>query len=148
MSELLLKGEQITRRWGGLVAVDPLNPLHTLRPEPLPESLSPVTTLMDNGPSANRIDLVFVGDGYQAGELGLYASDVDGILPVFFAKEPLDHYISFFNVHRVDVTSIRAHTKPGNGASARVLRKNGFQQVGEVEDPEDGLVWRWERSIA
>ena len=91
---------------GGRVAVEPGNPLHTLTTQPLPEGLSPVTTLMDNGPVTNRIDLVFVGDGYQAAELPAYASDVDGILPVFFAKTPLDHYISFFNVHRVDVTSV------------------------------------------
>ena len=52
-----------------------------------------------------------------------------------------------FALERVDVLSIRAHTKPGNGASGRVLAKSGFQHVGEVEDPEDGLVWRWERSI-
>jgi RimJ/RimL family protein N-acetyltransferase len=53
-----------------------------------------------------------------------------------------------FALERVDVTLIRAHTKPDNGASGRVLAKSGFQHVGEVEDPEDGLVWRWERAIA
>ncbi|MFL5620254.1 MAG: GNAT family N-acetyltransferase [Gemmatimonadaceae bacterium] len=52
-----------------------------------------------------------------------------------------------FALERVDVTSIRAHTKPENGASGRVLAKCGFQQVGEVMDPEDGLVWRWERAV-
>ena len=52
-----------------------------------------------------------------------------------------------FALERVDVTSIRAHTKPGNGPSGRVLGKCGFQQVGEVTDPEDGLVWRWERVV-
>jgi RimJ/RimL family protein N-acetyltransferase len=39
---------------------------------------------------------------------------------------------------------VRAHTRPENGASARVLEACGFQRVGEVVDPEDGLVWRWE----
>jgi [ribosomal protein S5]-alanine N-acetyltransferase len=52
-----------------------------------------------------------------------------------------------FALERVDVTSIRAHTKPTNNASGRVLAKNGFHQLGEVDDPEDGLVWRWERLI-
>jgi ribosomal-protein-alanine N-acetyltransferase len=41
---------------------------------------------------------------------------------------------------------IRAHTLPTRNASTRVLSKNGFERVGEVVDPEDGLVWRWERS--
>jgi hypothetical protein len=26
-----------------------------------------------------------------------------------------------------------------------VLRRCGFEQAGEVIDPEDGLVWRWQR---
>jgi ribosomal-protein-alanine N-acetyltransferase len=43
------------------------------------------------------------------------------------------------------VRIVRAHTKPENGASARVLEKCGFTNLGEVVDPEDGLVWRWER---
>jgi [ribosomal protein S5]-alanine N-acetyltransferase len=43
------------------------------------------------------------------------------------------------------VRVVRAHSKPENGASARVLAKCGFAYVGEVIDPEDGLVCRWER---
>jgi RimJ/RimL family protein N-acetyltransferase len=39
---------------------------------------------------------------------------------------------------------VRAHTKPDNGASARVLEKCGFKRVGEVTEPDDGLVCRWE----
>jgi RimJ/RimL family protein N-acetyltransferase len=42
------------------------------------------------------------------------------------------------------VRLVRAHTKPDNGASERVLEKCGFGRVGEVTDPEDGLVCRWE----
>jgi RimJ/RimL family protein N-acetyltransferase len=43
------------------------------------------------------------------------------------------------------VRLVRAHTFAANDASARVLTKCGFEAVGEVTDPEDGLVWRWER---
>jgi RimJ/RimL family protein N-acetyltransferase len=43
------------------------------------------------------------------------------------------------------VKVVRAHTKPENGASGRVLAKCGFRLLGEVIEPEDGLVSRWER---
>jgi len=43
------------------------------------------------------------------------------------------------------VQLVRAHTLPEANASTRVLTKCRFQLVGEVIDPEDGLVWRWER---
>jgi RimJ/RimL family protein N-acetyltransferase len=45
-----------------------------------------------------------------------------------------------------EVRAIRAHTLPETNASARVLTKCGFRCVGEAIDPEDGLVWRWEKS--
>ncbi len=44
------------------------------------------------------------------------------------------------------VRRVCAHTKPGNVASERVLARCGFHYVGEVADPEDGPVSRWELS--
>jgi ribosomal-protein-alanine N-acetyltransferase len=41
--------------------------------------------------------------------------------------------------------TVRAHTLPERNASARILEKLGFAPLGEVVDPEDGPVWRWER---
>jgi [ribosomal protein S5]-alanine N-acetyltransferase len=44
------------------------------------------------------------------------------------------------------VRMVRAHTLSRDNASARILTRCGFTAVGEVVDPEDGLVWRWECS--
>jgi RimJ/RimL family protein N-acetyltransferase len=44
------------------------------------------------------------------------------------------------------VRVVRAHTLPTSNASTRVLAKCGFSPTGEVMDPEDGRVWRWERT--
>jgi RimJ/RimL family protein N-acetyltransferase len=44
------------------------------------------------------------------------------------------------------VRLVCAHTLPEINASGRVLTKCGFTKTGEVIDPEDGLVWRWERT--
>ncbi|QDT53718.1 Aminoglycoside N(6')-acetyltransferase type 1 [Caulifigura coniformis] len=43
-----------------------------------------------------------------------------------------------------EVRLVIAHTLPTPNASARVLTKCGFQRTGEVVDPDDGPVWRWE----
>jgi RimJ/RimL family protein N-acetyltransferase len=45
------------------------------------------------------------------------------------------------------VRTVRAHTLRQSNASTRVLMKCGFHRVGEVIDPDDGLVWRWEKQI-
>lgn len=42
------------------------------------------------------------------------------------------------------VRTVRAHTRPEPNASTRVLTKCGFKRLGEVVEPDDGLVWRWE----
>jgi len=43
------------------------------------------------------------------------------------------------------VRLVLAHTLPERNASCRVLEKSGYRLAGEVTDPEDGRVWRWER---
>lgn len=62
-------------------------------------------TVLDNGPSANRIDMVTVGDGYLAGQLGAYEDHVIDAIADLFSIEPFTTYATFFNVHRVDVVS-------------------------------------------
>ncbi|HEY6205869.1 MAG TPA: GNAT family N-acetyltransferase [Chthoniobacterales bacterium] len=46
------------------------------------------------------------------------------------------------------VRIIRAHTLPERNASTRVLEKCRFRKIGEVVDPENNLVWGWERKLA
>jgi RimJ/RimL family protein N-acetyltransferase len=43
-----------------------------------------------------------------------------------------------------EVSAVRAHTLAVENASGAVLTKLGFQRISEVDDPEDGLIWRWE----
>lgn len=42
------------------------------------------------------------------------------------------------------VKRILAHTLPEKNASTRVLEKAGMRFIGEVVDPEDGVVWQWQ----
>lgn len=42
------------------------------------------------------------------------------------------------------VRRVIAHTLPERNASTRILEKIGMRFAGEVIDPEDGAVWRWE----
>ena len=44
------------------------------------------------------------------------------------------------------VRTIYAHTLAESNASTRVLEKCHFKKIAEFVDPENNLVWRWERS--
>jgi hypothetical protein len=65
----------------------------------------PVETIINNGPAANRVDVVIVGDGYTATEMTKYRTDVLQIVQAMFAQDPYREYQRYFNVHRVDVIS-------------------------------------------
>ncbi len=74
-----------------------------------------------------------------------------GVIPSFqgqgYATEAAQELVAFaFRDRRV--SAILAHTLPTRNASTRVLEKCGFVFVGEVIDPEDGRVWRWQRRVA
>lgn len=82
--------------------------------------------------------------------------DADGVVEIAYGLDPghqgkgyateaAEALVTFaFDSGRVRL--VCAHTLPQANASTRVLAKCGFQNVGEVIDPEDGPVWRWERS--
>ena len=48
------------------------------------------TLLVSSGSSAERWDLVIVGDGFRAAELALYASEVDQVVAQIFSTPPFD----------------------------------------------------------
>lgn len=82
----------------------------TVLPEPTEDHLAgkalwSVETIIDNGPPQNRINVVFIGDGYTAAELDLYATHVDDAVAGLFSEQPLAAYAGYFNVYRVDVMS-------------------------------------------
>ncbi len=64
-----------------------------------------IGTFAESDALPNRVDVVFVGDGYTAGELGLYAVQADSFADEFFSYEPFTSYRPLFQVHRVDVVS-------------------------------------------
>jgi RimJ/RimL family protein N-acetyltransferase len=60
-----------------------------------------------------------------------------------YATEAARALVGFaFNTGKV--REVRAHTLTEENASTRVLAKCGFRRVGEILDPDDGIVWRWE----
>jgi len=106
----LLPGESLVyydyiedgRLKGGVVTTVLPPPVESCSAEPSPWA---VETIIDNGPPQNRINVVFVGDGYTAAELDLYAAHVEDAVAGLFSEQPLAAYAGYFNVYRVDVIS-------------------------------------------
>ena len=82
----------------------------------MPRGTWSYTSLMDNGPVDNRVDLVFVGDGYTAADLATYEAHINTVTTTLFNEHPFDVYAPYFNVHRVDVISNESGVdEPGSG---------------------------------
>ncbi|MEM7148005.1 MAG: GNAT family N-acetyltransferase [Verrucomicrobiota bacterium] len=94
--------------------------------------------------------------GFVVGRCGFKGPpDSDGTVEIAYAIDP-DHQgrgyateaaktLVAFAFGNGGVRAVYAHTLPQTNASTRVLTKCGFQRVGEVMDPDDGLVWRWQK---
>ncbi|MFT7836300.1 M64 family metallopeptidase [Saccharothrix sp. BKS2] len=64
-----------------------------------------VVAIQQTGAPDQRFDLVFVGDGYTAAEVGTFHSHVVGKWAELSAVEPFASYKQYFNVWQVNVTS-------------------------------------------
>jgi RimJ/RimL family protein N-acetyltransferase len=107
-------------RWGAFLAVDP-------------ESRLVVGTCGYKGPpdADGAVEIAYFT--FPAHEGRGYATAMAGHLATLAGAPP-------------PARTVRAHTLPERNASVRILEKLGFAHLGEVVDPEDGPVWRWERS--
>jgi hypothetical protein len=68
---------------------------------------APVTVLQNGNPS-NRVNIVFLGDGYTASQIdSTYATHVNAMVSHMFSdnQDPYTRYSKFFNVYRVNVVS-------------------------------------------
>lgn len=83
--------------------------------------------------------------------------DTDGVVEIAYGVHP-DHQgkgyateaaqaLTAYAFGSGQVRVVQAHTLSEPNASTRVLTKCGFRLIGEVIDPEDGLVWRWEKDL-
>ncbi|MFD3696139.1 M64 family metallopeptidase [Streptomyces sp. NPDC058646] len=64
-----------------------------------------VTKVIDNGPTADRLDVVVIGDGYTATELAEFHADARQKWAEVTAVEPYTTYRNLFNVWTVDAVS-------------------------------------------
>lgn len=137
-----------------LAMVDAMNPED--RAQVSPVWLAAVRAAENGNPWQFGFVIVHRTDGDKIGNCCFKGPPVDGVVEIAYVIEP-EHRCNGYATEAAealtnfafsrDVKTVRAHTLPEPSASTRVLTKCGFRQLGEVIDPEDGLVWRWERAL-
>jgi hypothetical protein len=97
----------------------------------LPAAAAADETLVSSGPPDEKLDLVFLGDGYTAAEQNLFRDDVRRFTDHLFSQPPFSTYKDLFNVHRVDVASSQSGADDEcAGVSATTAFDTGYRQSG------------------
>lgn len=69
-----------------------------------------IDTIQFNGSTEKFINLVFLGDGYEAQDMGSYVSDVQNASDYLFTITPFKEYRDYFNVFAIKVPSAQTGT--------------------------------------
>ncbi len=117
--------------------------LAQLRAAPAPSPWTHGVALVERATGIEVGSAAFKGPPDAAGVVEI----AYGLAPAYqgrgYAREAA-RALSEYALGEGGATCVRAHTRVDHAASARVLAACGFAYVGEVTDPEDGLVQRWE----
>jgi len=118
----------------GLVVAGPA-PARAEAAAPLPEPK--VRPIQVTGPAADRLNLIILGDGYQADQQSIFLADVDRNLAVMWATEPFRTYRDYINVYAVEIASIDYGVRCD--PDGRVRHPDGtIRDTGVREGPIDG----------
>ncbi|MGW9631967.1 M64 family metallopeptidase [Agromyces sp. NPDC055520] len=117
----------------GLIA-GPIVPAVADESTPLPTpNVYPVQV---TGPTTERLNLIVLGDGYQADQQSIFREDLDRNLAVLWATEPFRTYRDYINVYAVELASIDYGVRCD--PDGRVRSDDGtVRDAGEREGPID-----------
>jgi hypothetical protein len=85
------------------VVIDPADPAQIMKERP--RSLFPVVPVIESGPSAVKVDIAVLGDGYAASDMEKFRNDVSRFVGAMFRTHPFRERKNDFNVWRIEVAS-------------------------------------------
>lgn len=88
---------------------------------PVDPSAMRLKTIQNSGPSAQKFDIVFLGDGFQAKEQSQYDAKVRSCLSILWGVSPFRELKSHFNVHQIYVDA-----SPSGSYDARGKRQTDY----------------------
>jgi IgA Peptidase M64/Peptidase M64 N-terminus len=90
-------------------------------------------TVFENGPAAQKVDLLIIGEGYTREHLPKFHADVKRLVGTLFAQEPFKSRKSDFNVRALDLPAAQSGI---NRPNAGVFRRTPISAEYNVFDSE------------
>jgi RimJ/RimL family protein N-acetyltransferase len=152
----LIESAEAFRQSFGLAAAEGLRAYY-LSGDVSPDWLARLRSSLSPDPWHHGFAIVHRAEQLVIGSIGFKGPpDADGTVEIAYGVVPGYQGRGYateattagvaFGFDSGEVRRIRAHTLPTSRASIRVLEKCLFTFVGVVDDPDDGLVHRWERT--
>jgi hypothetical protein len=85
------------------------------------------------GDAANRLDIVFLGDGYTSAEMAKFASDVNAAVAGMLAQSPFAEYRNYLNIWRIEVASAESGASHPNQGITRNTAFSASYGCGGIE---------------
>jgi len=109
------------------VAVDPRDPAVDRTGPPAGK----VWAVMENGPPSEKVDLLLLGDGYTAAEMGKWHDDARRLAGILFSVSPFKERRADFNVWAVDTPSEESGVmRPSDGVHRRSALRAAYDAFG------------------
>lgn len=99
---------------------DPMHEKYSLTPSLLDRTIIKINSI---NAEKNRIQVVYVGDGYTKEEMQKYRDDVQAQIQAFIEQEPFKTYQKYFAFHVIEIAS----EESGVSDSANELKKTAFE---------------------
>lgn len=87
---------------------------------------SALFAVQETGPRSERINIVFLSEGYTTADMPKFATDVVNAVNFLFSKEPWAQYRSYCNVYRIEVASNESGCDNGATSGAGGIRDTYF----------------------
>ena len=74
----------------------------------LAASAQTIQQILTNGPTATRINIVFLSEGYTTNQLGQFSIDATNVLNKLLSTPPFSQYSNYFNAFAISVASVES----------------------------------------
>ena len=108
-----------------------------VNPAPLAAQAGKVVAISDNGPPAEKVDLLIISEGYTPAEMPKFEQDARRLLDALFAEEPFASSRRNFNVRALELPSAQSGV---NRPNAGVFRRTPIGAQYNIFDSERYLL--------
>jgi hypothetical protein len=131
--QVTLRKRQADNSFGTIWSIDVDPGSRFVNPSPLKHEAGQVWTVFENGPPADKVDLLVISEGYTQDQLPKFHADVKRLLESLFKEEPFKSRKPDFNVRALDLPSPESGI---NRPNAGVFRRTPLSTEYNVFDSE------------